>query len=180
MPARAVVASVEAEFRRHKQLAEGAMRQLTPPQLGQAAGATDNSVATIAWHIAGNLRSRFTDFLTADGEKPWRDRDSEFLTRDVSPGELLDFWEQGWAAWGSAVSPLTDQDLARIVRIRNQPLSVLEALHRSLAHVSYHVGQIVFVAKALRGAQWQWLTIPPGKSADYNQNPTRERPPKTG
>jgi len=176
---RTVIASIEGEYRRYKMLAEGAFKQLTDDQLAQVVGGTGNSAATIAWHIGGNLRSRFTDFLDADGEKPWRDRDAEFLPRRVTHGDLLAFWQDGWQALFQALQGLTDEDLNRSVKIRNQPLSVLEALHRSLAHTSFHVGQIVFLAKALRGADWQYLTIPPGKSAQYNQNPAYERPPRT-
>lgn len=176
---RIVAASIEAECGRYKQLAEGSFRQLSEEQLAQAAGASDNSVATIAWHIGGNLKSRFTGFLDSDGEKPWRDRETEFLPRHVTHAELLAFWEQGWQALYTALASLTDSDLTRAVEIRNQPLSVVEALHRSLAHTSFHVGQIVYVAKALRGPDWKYLTIPPGQSAEYNQNPKHERPPIT-
>ena len=141
---RVVIASIEAEYQRYKQMAEAAFRQLSDEQLAQVAGASENSVATIAWHIGGNLRSRFTDFLDADGEKPWRDRETESLPRHVTHAELLAFWEQGWQALSTALASLTDTDLTRAVKIRNQTLSVVEALHRSLAHTSCHVGQIVF------------------------------------
>jgi len=142
---------------------ENAVIQLPEAQLADAAGSS-NSIATIVWHLAGNLTSRFTDFLTSDGEKPWRDRDSEFLARQVKRAELQAKWEDGWRALFAALSALTDADLAKPVTIRGQPHTVAEALHRSLAHTSYHVGQIVFVAKALRGADWRYLTIPPGQS----------------
>ena len=173
---RLVIQSIEGEFRRYKHLAEASFAQLSNQQLTQAGGVADNSVATVAWHIGGNLRSRFTDFLDADGEKPWRDRESEFQRRSVTHEELLAFWEPGWLALFSTLAPLTDDDLNRTVKIRNQPLPVVDALHRSIAHTSYHVGQIVFIAKALLGENWKYLTIPPGKSAEYNQNPTHERP----
>jgi uncharacterized damage-inducible protein DinB len=176
---RVVIASIETEYGRYKQMAEAAFRQLSDEQLAQVVGASGNSVTTIAWHIGGNLRSRFTQFLDSDGEKPWRDRETEFLPRHVTHAELLAFWEPSWAALLSALASLTDSDLNRTVKIRNQPLSVFEALHRSLAHTSCHIGQIVFAAKALRGPDWQYLTIPPGKSAEYNQNPVFERPPKS-
>lgn len=142
------------------------------------AAATDNSVSTIAWHVAGNLRSRFTEFLDTDGEKPWRERDTEFLPRHVTHDQLLGFWELGWGALTNTLASLSDDDLSRKVTIRNQPLTVLDALHRSLAHTAYHVGQIVFLAKALRAQDWKYLTIPPGKSKEYNQNPAHERPQK--
>jgi len=160
---RALIASLEAEYHRYKTLGENAVIQLPEAQLADAAGSS-NSIATIVWHLAGNLTSRFTDFLTSDGEKPWRDRDSEFLARQVKRKELQAKWEDGWRVLFAALSALTDADLAKTVTIRGQPHTVAEALHRSLAHTSYHVGQIVFVAKALRGADWRYLTIPPGQS----------------
>ncbi len=175
---RTVIASIEAEYQRYKKMAEAAFNQLSDEQLAQATGSSDNSVATIAWHIAGNLQSRFTEFLDTDGEKPWRDRETEFLPRYVTHTQLLGFWELGWQALSTTLAALSDIDLRRTIRIRDQSLSVVEALHRSLAHTSYHVGQIVFMAKALLGPDWLYLCIPPGKSAEYNQNPTLERPPK--
>jgi len=164
---RDLIASIDAEYRRYKTLGEGAINQLADSQLTQVAG-SGNSIVTIVWHLAGNLKSRFTDFLTSDGEKPWRDRDSEFLARHVTRTELQAKWEDGWRALFAALTDLTDAELARTVTIRGQPHTVAEALHRSLAHTSYHVGQIVYVAKALRGADWQSLSIPPGQSAQYN------------
>jgi len=174
---RLVVASIEGEYRRYKRLAEQAFAQLADAQLAQPPRPGDNSVATIAWHVAGNLRSRFTDFLTSDGEKPWRDREGEFAPRRVPRTELLECWEQGWAPLLDALAALNDEDLGRTVTIRSQPLTVAEALHRSLAHTSNHVGQIVYVARHLRGPDWEYLSIPPGQSGEYNRNPTREKPP---
>jgi hypothetical protein len=173
---REIVASVESEYRRYKSLAEGAAHQLSDAQLTESE--SGNSVATLIWHVGGNFKSRFTDFLTTDGEKPDRDRDSEFLPRDVNRGVLLEYWEEGWAALFSALQDLSDDDLARSVTIRNRPLAIHAALHRSLAHVSYHVGQIVFLARSLRGADWQYLSIPPGQSSAYNRNPTMEKAPR--
>ncbi len=164
---RDLIASIEAEYRRYKTLGESAMDQLADSQLAQVAG-TGNSIVTIVWHLAGNLKSRFTDFLTSDGEKPWRDRDSEFLAREVSRKELQTKWEDGWRVLFAALTNLGDVDLGRTVTIRGEPHTVAQALHRSLAHASYHVGQIVFEAKALRGADWRYLSIPPGQSARFN------------
>jgi len=161
---RDLIASIEAEYRRYKTLGEGAINQLADSQLAQVPG-TGNSIVTIVWHLAGNLKSRFTDFLTADGEKPWRDRDSEFLAREVSRKELQAKWEHGWRVLFAALTDLSDVDLGRTVTIRGEPHTVAQALHRSLAHASYHVGQIVYEAKALRGADWRYLSIPPGQSA---------------
>lgn len=161
---RDLIASIEAEYRRYKTLGEAAINQLADSQLAQVPG-TGNSIVTIVWHLAGNLKSRFTDFLTADGEKPWRDRDSEFLAREVSRKELQAKWEDGWRVLFAALTDLSDVDLGRTVTIRGEPHTVAQALHRSLAHASYHVGQIVYEAKALRGADWRYLSIPPGQSA---------------
>jgi uncharacterized damage-inducible protein DinB len=164
---RDLIASIDAEYRRYKTLGEGAINQVPDAQLAEAKG-TGNSIVTIVWHLAGNLKSRFTEFLTSDGEKPWRDRDSEFLARGVSRKELQAKWEDGWRALSAPLTDLTDEDLRRTVTIRGEPHTVAQALHRSLAHTSYHVGQIVYVAKALRGADWRYLSIPPGQSAQYN------------
>lgn len=174
---REIVGSIEGEYRRYKALGEGAIEQLADEQLGQASGADANSIATLVWHISGNLASRFTDFLQADGEKPWRDREAEFLHRTVSRAELHEKWEQGWTVLFGALADLDDAKLHAMVTIRGVALSVHEALHRSLAHASYHVGQIVFLAKELRHGQWRSLSIPPGGSAAYNANPFAEKPP---
>ena len=130
----------------------------------------------IVWHLSGNLASRFTDFLTSDGEKPWRHREEEFAARTVTRDGLMEKWRQGWGVLFEALAGLTDDDLQGQVAIRGQSLAVHDALHRSLAHASYHVGQIVYLAKLKRGADWRSLSIPPGGSAAYNQNPTLERP----
>lgn len=170
-----MISWIETEFRRYKQMGEGAVAQLGPDHLVVRASPESLSIATVVWHVAGNLTSRFTDFLTTDGEKPWRDRESEFLERDVGRKELLEKWESGWGVLFAALEPLNDEDIDRTVTVRGVPLTVGEALLRSLAHVSYHVGQMTFMGKMLRGPQWEYLTIPPGGTAAYNQNPTRER-----
>jgi uncharacterized damage-inducible protein DinB len=179
---RSIIGSIASEYRRYKLVAEAAIHQLDDDQLG-ASRDGGNSIATLAWHLSENLKSRFTDFLTTDGEKPWRDRESEFLTRHVTKPELLKKWEEGWDVLFSTLQSLKDDDLAKSVTIRGSALTVPEALHRSLAHTAYHVGQIVFMAKAARGAGWQYLSIPPGQSAEYNKNPALEKearplPPK--
>ena len=170
-----VTSSIAAEFRRYKSLGEAAIAQVNEADLAKVAG-EDNSIAVIVWHIGGNLRSRFTDFLTADGEKPWRNRDEEFEARVVTREELLAKWESGWQALFGALASLTDADLDRNVTIRGRPLAVSDALLRSLAHTSYHVGQIVYLAKEGAGGGWTSLSIPKGQSAAFNQNPQGQKP----
>ena len=164
--ARELLDSITAEYRRYKKLGEGALAQLTDEELSRAAP-DDNSVATIVWHIAGNLKSRFTDFQTTDGEKPWRNRDEEFAERTVSREELLEKWEDGWRSVFAALDALADDNLNDVITLRQQPLAIHQALHRSMAHTSYHVGQIVYVAKAFRGSAWRSLSIPKGASASF-------------
>lgn len=171
---RELVGSIEAEYRRYKALGEAAMAQLTDAELNAVDGASANSVTVIVWHMGGNLASRFSEFLTSDGEKPWRNRDDEFVPRDAARADVMAHWERGWTALFEALATLTDADLARSVSIRAQPLCVHEALHRSLSHAAYHVGQIVHIAKCHRGAAWNSLSIPPGQSAAYNAAPTQE------
>jgi uncharacterized damage-inducible protein DinB len=171
-----VVASIQAEYLRYKALAEAAIAQLGDTDLVASGQGDGNSIAVICWHIGGNLRSRFTDFLTTDGEKPWRKRDEEFEPRTVTRAELLAEWERGWTVLLDTLTALTDEDLASTVMIRRQPLRVSEALLRSLAHTSYHVGQIVHQARGLRGEGWRFLSIPPGQSDQYNARPTFEKP----
>lgn len=174
---RNIVGSIEGEYRRYKTLGDAAIGQLTDEQLSLAGSSGGNSVATLVWHISGNLVSRFTEFLSSDGEKPSRDRDTEFLARQVARTELSQKWEHAWAVLFRSLADLDDEQLHSAVRIRGVKLSVHEALHRSLAHTSYHVGQIVFLAKALRGGTWRYLSIPPGESAAYNTKPISEKPP---
>jgi hypothetical protein len=174
---RQIVGSIEGEYRRYKLLADGALEQLTDEQLSLAGSSGGNSIATLVWHVSGNLASRFTDFLTSDGEKPWRDREGEFRVRPVDRMELRQQWDRGWAILFRSLADLDDGRLHAGVTVRGVALSVHEALHRSLAHTSYHVGQIVFLAKALRGESWRHLSIPPGESEKYNKNPVAEKPP---
>ncbi len=171
-----LIESIRAEYVRYMALAEGAIAQVTDAELVTAAAGGGNSIAVIVQHLAGNFRSRFTDFLTSDGEKPWRQREEEFAAREVSRDQLLAMWQEGWRVLFAALDGLDDGYLARQVTIRGQALSVHEALHRSLAHAAYHVGQIVLLAKSFRGADWKYLSIAPGDSAAYNAAPTRDRP----
>jgi uncharacterized damage-inducible protein DinB len=169
-----VIDSIRGEYLRYKALAEAAIDQLDESDLSTDGPNGGNSIAVICWHLAGNLRSRFTDFLTSDGEKPWREREEEFRHRSVTRDELREKWEQGWSALLGALDELSDADLNRTVTIREKPLRVDEALHRSLAHLTYHVGQIVYLAKSLRGKDWKYLSIPPGQSETYNKSGARD------
>jgi len=171
-----ILISIGAEYRRYKTLADAAMFQVSEAELSQAGPGDGNSIAVLAWHVAGNLASRFTDFLTTDGEKPWRDREAEFAVRTPTHEELSAHWERGWAVLFDSLSRLSDGQLQDTVVIRGTELRVHEALHRSLTHTSYHVGQLVYQARALRGADWESLSIPPGGSEAYNRNPTSELP----
>ena len=176
---RTLLKSIEAEYGRYKTLAEGAIQQLADEDLGRTLGqGSGNCVATIVGHVAGNLESRFTDFLTSDGEKPWRNREGEFELHGESRAGIMLRWDRGWARLLDTLASLSDSDLTRGVTIRGVPLAVHEALHRSLSHTSYHVGQIVFIARGLRGSDWRFLSIPPGATAEYHRTQDLEKAPR--
>ncbi len=162
------VEAIADEFTRYKALGEAAIAQLDDDELGLIGSDGGNSIVTIVWHLAGNLKSRFTDFRTSDGEKPWRDRDEEFVLRSVTKSALLEKWERGWHALLAAIGELSDADLLQTVTIRRQQLRIDQALQRSLAHSAYHIGQIVFLAKQIRSGGWRCLSIPLGGSAAHN------------
>jgi hypothetical protein len=150
-------------LRGHKRLADGAIAQLTDEEFFAAPDAESNSVAIIVKHLAGNMRSRFTDFLTSDGEKPDRNRDREFVIYpDTKREEVLNSWEQNWQLVFDTLNSLRPDDLRRTVTIRGEPHSVLQAIHRQVAHYAYHVGQIVYLAKHWKGAEWRTLSVPKG------------------
>jgi hypothetical protein len=162
-----------AEARRYKVLAERAMAQVGDGDLHRAPDPESNSIAVIVQHVAGNLRSRFTDFLTTDGEKPDRDRDAEFVDQGLDRPGLVRAWEGGWSCFFAALEALGEGDLLRTVTIRGEPHTVLRAIARSVSHASYHCGQIVFLAKAIRGTAWESLSIPRGGSREYNERMRR-------
>lgn len=166
-------ATVET-FRSQKTLAERAVAQLADAQLRTALSPETNSVAVIMKHVAGNLRSRWTDFLTSDGEKPWRQRDAEFEDQFADRAELMAWWEAGWQVLFDALAALRPADLGRTITIRGQEHSVPLAIQRALAHVGYHTGQIVQVARVLAGDQWETLTIPRGGSDAFNRQKREE------
>jgi uncharacterized damage-inducible protein DinB len=157
-----------AQYAQYRQLAEKALAQMPDSELNHVLATESNSVAMIVRHVSGNLVSRFTNFLTEDGEKPNRDRDREFDERHYSRDEVNALWAQGFAALDDAVVPLTDADLERTVTIRQQPMTVHAALTRSLAHLAYHVGQIVLLARIGAAGPWESLSIPRNSSQQFN------------
>ena len=155
-------------LRQYKSLAEAAIAQVGDALLTFTLDAESNSIAIIVKHMAGNMRSRWTDFLTADGEKPDRNRDSEFEAPPSTRAELMRLWESGWQCVFGALEPLSDIDLTRTVYLRTEPHSVMQAINRQIAHYAYHVGQIVFLAKHFQSNNWKSLSVPRGKSAEFN------------
>lgn len=177
--ATAYLDEVRRSFRGYKRMAEGAMAQLSDDEFFSLIDPDANSVAIIVKHLAGNMRSRFTDFLTSDGEKPNRDRDTEFeVNSGTTRAEVMSWWDTGWQIVFAAIEPLKGEELGRIVTIRNEPHTVLQAIHRQSAHYAAHIGQIVFLAKHLRGTNWKSLSIPKGMSETFNKVPVAERPPR--
>jgi len=158
-----------AVFRQYKRLAEGAMEQLTDEQLCRTIDPESNSVAIIVKHMVGNMRSRWTDLLTSDGEKPNRNRDTEFIDPPSDRKSLMDAWEHGWHCVFNALEPLTDADLSRTVMIRGEAHSVMQAINRQVAHYASHVGQIIFLSKHLAHEHWKTLSVPRNRSAEFNQ-----------
>jgi hypothetical protein len=156
-------------FAYYKKLAERAMDQLTDEQLFEAIDGEANSIAVIVKHMSGNMLSRWTDFLTTDGEKPTRNRDGEFEEPPATRAALLATWEAGWSCVFSALKPLTDADLTRTITIRGEAHSVMQAINRQLAHYPHHIGQIVLLAKHFAGDHWQSLSVPRKGSAEFNR-----------
>jgi len=158
-----------ALFRYYKKLGERAMDQVEDPQLFAVIDDEANSIAIVVKHMTGNMRSRWTDFLTTDGEKPDRNRDAEFIDPPKTREALLNEWEAGWACVFQALEALTDADLSRAVTIRGEAHSVMQAINRQLAHYSHHVGQIVLLAKHFAGKRWHSLSVPRNQSAEFNR-----------
>ncbi len=158
-----------AVFRQYKRLAERAMEQVTDEELLAVLDPEMNSIAQTVKHMAGNMRSRWTDFLLSDGEKPDRNRDSEFVEPPATREALTHVWEEGWDRLFSALQPLSEADLARTVQIRGEPHSVMQAINRQIAHYAYHCGQIVLLAKHFRAHEWRSLSIPRGQSTSFNR-----------
>jgi len=157
------------QFEYYKSLGDKTFNQLTFDELKNEFAEDSNSISIIVKHIVGNMLSRWTNFLTEDGEKEWRQRDEEFIDSFHSKEELINAWNKGWDCLFTAIIPLKNEDLERIIYIRNQGHTVVEAINRQMMHYAYHVGQIVFLGKLTKGKNWQSLSIPKGKSKNYNQ-----------
>ena len=167
---------IRRQLRGHKRMVEGALAQLKDDEFFVTLDPESNSVAILIKHIAGNMRSRFTDFLTTDGEKPTRHRDQEFeLSDKTTREELMRWWEEGWTCVLGTLDSLTPEDLMRTVHIRQEPHTVAQALNRALAHYAFHLGQIVFLAKHLRSNEWKTLSVPRGRSEEFNRMSLEER-----
>lgn len=164
----AYLESVKKQFLYYKTLGEKAIEQLEPEQLFISLNEDTNSIATIAKHLSGNMLSRWTDFLTTDGEKEWRHRDAEFENDLETKEEMMSVWNKGWNCFLSTLDSLKPEQLSEIIYIRNEGHTVIEAINRQLAHYPYHVGQIVFYAKMLKNSNWESLSIPKNKSDSYN------------
>lgn len=160
--------SYQKQFAYYRHLGEATMAQLTEAELFRDDAAGSNSIAVIVKHLSGNMKSRWTDFLTTDGEKPWRNRDDEFVADFADRAELESAWNEGWSVLEAAVSGLQPEQLGNIIYIRNEGHTVTEALNRQLAHYSYHIGQIVLLGKQMKGTNWMSLSIPKGESATFN------------
>jgi hypothetical protein len=167
------------EYDRYRIIADKAISQVHGDEaLNRILAPNGNSIAMLMRHVGGNLASRFTDFGSSDGEKPWRDRDGEFAEGPFTRAEAEKAWNTGWDALTTALEKLADDDLTRVVTIRNIDLTIHEALARSVTHVAMHVGQIILLARILATEDWQWISIPKGESKQYNLNPTLEKGPR--
>jgi len=166
------------EYAKYKIIGDKALKQVPDSVLNQVIATDNNSIAILVRHISGNLISRFTDFLTTDGEKPWRNRDSEFEDADYNRESVQKMWTAGWDLLESELAKLSDEDLSKTVFIRGHAMTVHAALSRSLAHTAHHIGQIVLLARIHSESPWQWISIPKGGSATYNKNPTMEKKPE--
>ena len=164
------LSSTKKLFAYYKKLGDDAMAQVADEKLFFQPNEDSNSIAIIVQHLVGNMLSRWTDFLTSDGEKDWRNRDAEFEQTISNKQDLLVFWNKGWQCLFDAINDLQEDDLDKIIYIRNEGHTVLEAINRQLAHYPYHIGQVVFLAKMLSTNEWKTLSIAKNKSKDYNQN----------
>ncbi|SEP36965.1 Protein of unknown function [Niastella yeongjuensis] len=165
-------------LRYYKMLGEKTFEQLTDADFHYAPNEASNSIAVILQHVSGNMLSRWSNFLTEDGEKAWRNRDEEFKVHNYSKQQLLELWEKGWQCFLDALTALTENDLLKTIYIREEPLLVIDAINRQLAHYPYHVGQILYIGKLIKDNNWQSLSIEKGKSEDYNKSDGIKDPAK--
>jgi hypothetical protein len=165
-------------LRYYKMLGEKTFEQLSDADLHYAPNGTCNSIAVVIQHMHGNMMSRWTNFLTEDGEKAWRLRDAEFEVRDHSKQQLMNMWSEGWACFLNSLAALKEEDLLRTVTIRQEPLTVIDAINRQLAHYPYHVGQIIYIGKIIKDEKWTNLSIEKGKSEAYNKSDGLKDPAK--
>jgi hypothetical protein len=163
------ITSSKKLFNYYKELGEKAIAQIDDQQIDWKPNEVSNSIALIVHHLSGNMLSRFTDFLTSDGEKPWRDREAEFEEGYRSKREMMEAWTKGWSKLFEVLDGLKEDDLDKIIYIRNEGQTVMEAIMRQLAHYPHHIGQILYVGKMIRGDEWKSLSIPKGQSAGFNQ-----------
>lgn len=162
----------------YKYLADKTFEQLNDEQLHYQPNETSNSIAVIVQHMTGNMLSRWTHFLTEDGEKTWRQRDDEFEIHNYNKQQVLELWEKGWTCFWDTLSSLNEQDLLKNVTIRQEPLTVLDAINRQLAHYPYHIGQIIYIGKIIKDNNWKNLSIPKGDSSKYNNSSSIKDPAK--
>ena len=163
------IEDARAIFRQYKKMGESAMAQVADEDLRRTLDPEMNSIAVIVKHMAGNMLSRWTEFLTSDGEKPTRNRDGEFEEPPATRAELMELWERGWACLFAALDPLTDADMGRTVTIRGEAHSVMQAINRQVAHYSSHCGQIIFLAKHFQSSNWKTLSVARKQSAEFNR-----------
>jgi hypothetical protein len=162
------IVSVKNQFKQYKTLAEKAIDQIPDEKIDWQYNPETNSIAVIVKHLAGNMRSRFTDFYNSDGEKKWRNRDSEFENEKLSRERLKALWDEGWECLFQVLNGLTAADLSKVIVIRNEEHTVVEAINRQLTHYASHIGQIIFIAKMILDNEWKTLTIPRNKSKEFN------------
>jgi Protein of unknown function (DUF1572) len=162
----------------YKELGEKSFEQLEEKDFHFQASSASNSIAVIVQHLAGNMLSRFTNFLTEDGEKEWRQRDDEFEVHNYSKQQVMDVWEKGWKCFLDMLESLSEDDLLKTISIRQEPLTVIDAVNRQLAHYPYHIGQIIFIGKLIKDENWKSLSIPKGQSQQYNQSSDVKDPAK--
>jgi len=167
--------SVKKRFKEYKGLGEKTFDQLNDDEMNFQPNEESNSIAIIIQHLNGNMTSRWSHFLSEDGEKEWRNRDDEFETHQFTKKQLMEKWNEGWKVCLDSLESLTENDLSKIITIRSQPLNVVDAINRQLAHYGYHVGQIVYLGRWIRQADWKSLTIPKNKSNEYNQQMQQSR-----